>query len=129
MSKFATNSRLNLDTIGDGWQGCFIEITKIGLPELGVLALIDGLQEDGDTTGQIKAAEGIYEASKKLLKDHFVAGQGFTGERDENQKPILAEITAEDATTELYSDLFPIFIKFVVNRGVDPNLLKAFAQQ
>lgn len=122
MGEFSKNKRINLEAIGEGWQGCYIELSKIGTMEFSTLIPYNDKIQSKDQSEQIAAALGIYEAAKGLLSKHFIGGKGYTEQKDEQGNPILADITVEDATTDLYDEIFPIFMEFVANKGVDKNL-------
>jgi hypothetical protein len=118
MTKFLVKKHLPLAFLGDGWETGFIDFRSVSTPEVLEIAKLEGKVKGTDSSAaNIASAEKVYDKARELLKSHFIDGLGFTGEKDKDDAPVMAQITAEDAVSEeLFDDIYVQFLKFA--RGV-----------
>jgi hypothetical protein len=122
MSKFAIKKHLSLAFLGEGWENAYIDFTPVSMTEITGLIKLESSVSRTDTSGDnVSKAEAVIAKAREVMRDHFTAGMGYTGTKDEAGAPKLEAITVEDATDELFNEIYVPFIKLA--RGiVDQNL-------
>lgn len=70
MGKFVAVETISLDSLGEGWEKCYIKLNALTVGDLEKLA---GLRED--KAGDVKAAKEIMD----VLESKFIEGKGWNG--------------------------------------------------
>lgn len=91
MSQFKILKRLELKSLGEGWENCYLEFSAITFSEAKVLA---GLEVNADDP---KSAVAMSDKAMKLLEDHYISGKalGLDGKEIEVKKNDLKDFPIE----------------------------------
>lgn len=122
MSEFLIKKRLSLKFLGEGWDAAYINFTPVTMDEVFELADLEGKVDKNDSTPGIKAAKAVFACGRKMLREHFIDGKGYGGERDAEGKPVLKSINVDAACGELFTEIYVDFIGLIKGNAGNENL-------